>query len=497
LKKFFFFLFFVLTFFFSSKYIFADNFSSSEDYIDSQIFVTSILHIDDLPNEHDLYTIEYNENLVEGFWSGDLSWDTYTMVMGERYRRKLNVYDYVKVPPLTKVAVSALVKNESGHEITLHDWYLFVSRGDRVLGDWKRFGSEGTFNLMYFRFFNKNIYREGNFVYKDFPVNVADGELKFLPLYSFNTSQFLEITHFDWTPNISEDGDLIVDFSVGMKNIATFKINNVEFSHGDFHLERDFNSNATHTYEYQVNYGKEYVGGLNLLDSFQIVNPNTRGECSVRGSTNLNDNFAGDSRSLIVHRNDEGMPSNWFRRIVDVDWYSTTSSMCITLIPYKLKGKSLEYFHPLDFQLKFLESEEFLNIGDDLILNMQIKNTGTYIDALEVDIFFDSNFQKGGDSTWLIQDLDSGEVLEHKVVFQIPEREKFLKLENSLFLDGEFFAKKVFTFFPDIEISFVHNEEFVVNGTSFNDEIILEEDFSRGFLCKKYSFLGLEDEICL
>lgn len=497
-----------LNFFFSFVLIHADTFSLTEDYIDSEVFVATLLAIEELPlSNNELYTIHYNESSVLGFLWDDVLWDDHVSTIDGRYRRIAGVNDRVKVPAHSKIGVYALIKNEAGHEVTFRDWMFFISRDNTSSNGFTNFGIEAEKKLERYLFMGYEGRKRGYFVPSPLIVDVDDNETKLVKLTSLEISQPLEIKYFEWTPNILENGDLVVDFVLQLKNNAKYTIGNVEYSHGDFFLKRNFSSENEYTYEYQVNYGKDYVAGLNLLDSFVIKKASTKSDCLVSGTTDFFD-ISGDRKTLVYERSDLNDEEEWFGKSVDLDWYPNQEGMCIELMVYELVGKKLEYSIPLDVDVNFVGSGGILKLGEDLILNVKAKNNGLDLDTLGINLHFDKDFQLIKDSScnisvveegilWNIQDFKASDELNCTIVFEIANKNSFLNLENSLIVNGSVQDNLVFKFIPDLEFSFEYDfltAEFVFksNFESLQDVVFLDD-----FLCKKVFFFDLEDEICI
>lgn len=495
-------------FLFSFVLVYADTFSLTQDYIDSQVYVTTLLSVEELPlSNNQPYTINYNPNSVLGFLGDDVLWDEHVTLVDGRYRRIAGVNDVVKVPAHSKVGVYALIKNETGHEVTFRDWMFFISRDSTSSNGFTNFEIEAERKLENYLFMGYLARKRGYFVPSPLIVDVDENETKLVKLTSLEISQPLEIKYFEWTPDILENGDLVVDFVLQLKNNAKYTVGNVEYSHGDFFLKRNFSSETEYTYEYQVNYGKDYSAGSNLLDSFVIKKASTKADCLVTGTTAFFD-ISGDRKTLVYERSDLDGGQEWFGKSVDLDWYPNKEAMCIELIVYELVGKKLEYSVPLDVDVKFVENGGVLKLGEDLVLNIKAKNNGLDLDNLGIVLNFDQDFQLIKNSNcnisvieqgvlWNTQDFKAGNQLNCNIVFEIVKKDSFLNLENSLSVNGSVVDNLVFKFIPDLEFSFEYDfltKEFVFESSfeSFLDVIFVDD-----FLCKKVFVFDLEDEICI
>jgi hypothetical protein len=516
LKKFLVFLLIIFSVFFSSHLIYADNFSQTQDYADNKVFVTTILTIDQLPTDeiHQHYRVEYDVNEVQGLMSSGLgegiSWGNHLAIEGGRYRRKSGVNDYVALPPFSKFAVWAFIKNESGHEVTLRDWQVFSTYQYLEIDGWGMFGIESNLAHVNYKFFGIPAVKDGRSVFSPVIVDVADDEIKIAKLVSLDMNQPLDLQHFEWNPRIVENGDLVVDFLVKVKNIGNYNINSVNFVHKDFSLIRNFPVGNEYTYEYQVNYGKNYSSGVNLLESFRISKPTIMNRCAVfplKDSTGLESR----AKSLVYSRNDSGV-GDWFGKSVDVDWYVRTGSMCVESIGYWLVGKELEFTPPMDVEVSFAEGERIVNINQDFVVNMKIKNTGFALSNISMDLNFDAAFQKVKENNcnvktgqngviWEINSLNSGQELSCDVVFEVVDKNNFLKLENSLVFNNRVEDIVQIVFVPDLENSLEY--DLLKDGFKFQTNVskVLDvdsfEEIKEGLVCRKVKFFGLENEVCL
>ncbi len=489
-------------------FAYADNFSLTNDYADNKVFVTTLLSIDGLPSDgNEFYTIQYNLDQVVGVSTDELedlvNWEDHSVVVNERYRRRAGVNDFVKFPPRSKLGVSALIKNESGHDVLLRDWRFFITRSNRVLADLGKFGVEGSFMHFKYKFLGiPNLIKEGYQIHSPLVVNVEADETKLVKLFSLEMHQPLEVQSFNWVPSLQENGDLIVGFVLKLKNIGAYSIGGVEFRHRDYYLKRNFPAGSEYIYEYQINYGNSYSVGKNFLESFEIKRAGPKTECLVLGSSS--DGYFGDTKTLVFERSDA---QDWFGKTVDIDWYPGVEAMCTTLIGYSLVGKELEYSLPLDISFDLFEDSGALGFDDGLIINLEIKNNGLDFDSLSLELFFDSEFQTLKNSTcdvdliddgllWNVGGLMNGDELECRVEFEVSEKESFLNLKNTLAFEEE--SKSVFVkFVPDLSFSFNYDflkKEFVFENSGGDSSKVQTFD---EFGCRKVQFFNLEDEICI
>jgi hypothetical protein len=449
--------------FFSCSLVYADDFHLTEDYADSEVFVTTLFSIEELSaSEHEIYTVEYDLDEVVGnrtdFLQDNVFWNDHIRFVDGRYRR------------------------------------FFVSRINKVMGNLGVFGVEATYDHNFYNFFGHKFQKYGDYIYSPLIVNVQENETKLVHLASFDIFQPLKVEYFNWEPNILENGDLLVNFELKLKSLASFQIRNIEFSHGDYYHKRDFRLDDENVYEYAINYGNDYGPGLNLLDSFEIKKAGPKTECLVYGSTDFI-NPSPDTKTLVYERTDVDGSEDWFGKTVDVDWYPKNEAMCVTLMPYSLVGKKLEYNVPLDIEAHFLNEKGVLGIGDELILEVEVLKG-------DVELNFDSDFQKLKNSDCDITLVEQAILLKEgsfcKIVFEILDHENFLILKNSLSFEEEVFDTVTFKYIPDIEFSFEYDydlKEFVFESSveDISNFSVLRDDF----LCRKISFLGLEDEVCI
>lgn len=469
------------------------------DYVDQEVFVTTLLSVENLPaGSNGLYSVKYSSDSVSGSLDGDVLWDDYVTVVGGRYRRLAGVNDFVRVPAGSTVGVSALVRNEEDSDFEVDDWNFFLSRAESSLGN---IGNlvEGDFNFSKFDYlFDGDWYsREGYVKPFSSSVEVPKGESDFVNLGTLEIFQPLEIVSFDWEANILENGNLVLDFVLVSKNKASFELKDIEFTHGDFYEKRDFLPNEEYVYEYSVDLGDDYVAGLNLLDSFEIYNGNSRLECAVSGSLGF-DGF-GDSRSLSYKGSG-----------VDLDWYPNNLGMCVDLIEYSLVGDVLEYYAPVDVDLSFVDDGGVLGLGEELNLTVEVANRGIGLESFLFKLEFDENFQtlvssscdfelSGGVLYFEVFGLNPNDEIFCDVSFEVDE--SFLVLENLLLLDDDVLDSVEYGVVPDFEFSFEYDYDlgdfvFESNIGNVSEYIFVEEEVGDLF-CGRVSFGGLEDSVCI
>ncbi len=503
-------------FFLSLDFVHADNFYITQDYADNSVFVTALLSIDELPSGdvNDLYTIEYELNNVLGLTTDALKesavWDNHITIESGRYRRITGVNDRISLPPFGKFSVLAFIKNESGHEVTLKDWLIFTTHTFVEGNGWGRLGIESEFAEVDYKFMGTMRRKDGRAFFSPVVIDVDEDETKVVEIASFEIAQTLSIEHFDWTPHVAQNGDLIIDFVLKVKNIGTYNLNNINLTHKTFSLTRSFLSGSEYTYEYQVNYGKNYSSGVNLLESFRIYKPTPSTNCVVYPNKDSNGSD-GRSKSLVFSRSDVEV-EDWFGRTVDIDWYMHNETMCVESMRYWLVGKDLEYSPPMDIEVGFVEQGRVLDINDDFVVNMRLKNLGETLDNLSLKLDFDPSFQRVKQHNctlnssedglvWEIVSLSTGNEVFCDVLFEIIEKENFLKLKNSLVLNNKVRDVVEFSFVPDIETSLEYDfskNEFVFQSNFLNiTNLNIVEDIKGGLLCNSFVFLNLRDEVCI
>jgi hypothetical protein len=504
---------FLLLFLFSYGVTFADNFHLNQDYIDSQVFVTPLLSIDELGEGNNLYDIEYNVDDLVGVSTENLSenieWNDYVQIINGRYRRIAGLHDKLVVPVGSKVGLFALVKNESGHDVTLKNWRIFTSKLDTNLDGYGQFGINGSFVSLPYRFMASNVFKEGRQIFNPLALNVSSNETNLVRLSSFDIQQPLVVEKFEWTPEVLNNGDLVVDFLVKLKNVSPYAMVRVDYSHKDFVMSKTFFSGTEYTYEYQLNYGSDYVAGLNFLESFEINIPGIRKGCTVLGT--LGDGFGSNTKALAFERSDTGCGVNCFGQTVDLDWYPQTDAMCISTMPPKLVGKPLEHNILTEVSTSFSGFPNYLAIEDDLDFGIKIKNEGGELGNFNVFLNFDNQYQllKNTNCDFSLNEnglfvhLSSLGVNEEVVCnfsFEILEKENYLVLRNSVVLGEEEKVVAFSKYVPDFEFSFNYdylNEIFSFDSNVKNLFPTFEEYSKDELLCKRLVYFGLEDEICI
>ena len=465
--------------------------------------------------ESDLYTIEYNMNSVVGVGTNeilnDYSWENHVGFVDGRYRRLAGINDNIWIPGNSVVDVLAIVKNETGHGVTLRDWMFFTTRENSVMADLGSLGIVGTSGSVSYKFMGFNAMKYGKFIHSPEVLNLDVGETKTVKTHTLNIVQPLQVENFVWTPSIREDGSLIVNFELKLKNITGVTVRNIEFVHGNYYLKRNFPAFGEYTYLYQVNYGANYSSGLNLLDSFEIRINTTRTECLVAGSS-LFDYYHGDTKIMAYDRSDEVGGVQWFGQSVDLDWYPDGQSMCITLMPYRLLGTKLHYYTPVSVDLDFVGVGGILGINDVANVQILLENKGNDLDYFEFELKADLQNQEVKNSSCNVVVLEDGVLFKVfgfqsqeericNITFEILNKESFLNLEYGLVVGENISKNIVFNYIPDVEISLSYhlmNNQFVFFSNVHDmSSLIAEQSYERGVLCKKVQFVNLQDEVCL
>ncbi len=493
-------VFLVFSFFLSILY--ADDFHVSQDYEDSEVFVTTFFSVEDVGAGGFFYDIEYDKNSVVGLNHDEVFWEELVDLVGGRYRRVAGVRDFVRVPAGSKVKISSIVKNESGHDVVLKDFHLFLSRQDHTLGNidiFQEVSGNGIYNYL---FFGNEAFRQGQFVFLPSVFNVLNDETKVFDLHTVEILQPLHIQSLEWSIHILDNGELKIDVALLVRNIANFSLENIEFFHLDYYEKRTFQPLETYIYEYSVNFGRDYNYGFNSLKSFEIVNNTNKLECAVLGTSEGVD-ISGDSKSLIFSRSDVG--EGWFGETSDIDWYPENLGMCIELMDYKLVGKNIEFNISANVDVVFLSEGRALEFGDDFAVSLNIENRGFDLEFFDVVLDFDGNLQRVKSSNCKYFVVERGLVLRVvdfkgmenvfcEIVFEVLQKDKFSFLETSVHKD----EKILFKYAPDIEMSLEYVDDDFVFESSVKEGGVLElESFREGRFCKKVLFWGLEDEVCI
>lgn len=385
----------------------ADDFYPDADGWDCEFGYAESVSIHSLPSSQNLPGgLQYNSNLIVGEGANFPQRHEMDDVVEFNYpysRRMLGVADRVSVPPGARVDVGYFVRNYSGHHINTNGGWLFLTKTGGG-GDWTRLGAHGWQNKSVVLVLDGDrITKSGRAVWIGNLGNWPDHDLSDLPkgwtIYTFRVSQPMVFDGQSTDYHFDQNGNLIVDMSVTLRNTSSYRLSNVRYSHASYSVTRSFEPGQTRTFNYSRNMGKNYSKSLNLGFG-RVTDPNSQNECIVIGTDfGDNDNENNPNRwMLFSFRDDSDSPDGWWGIQAEYPFRPEGSTMCVERIPYSLNSQvfRLELESELSLDSVISDTDEFrlkeVNsiIREPIEIEVLLKNSGARADNLCTSLDFDS-----------------------------------------------------------------------------------------------------------
>lgn len=361
-------------------------------------------------------------------------------------RRYRGVADRIAVPPNTRVDVGFYVHNYSGHTITAHNGYLFLSRANTDLGDWGRLGSGGSYGSANFQFFGRDITRSGRMIQTGnigtYGVNSVSNPPLGRTIHSFTTIQPMQIQSRTATPEFLGGGNLRIRYDLTVRNISQYNLANIRVtddlpSGETFDQTVSFNAGQTRTFTYYANMGSSYP--TNITNSpARVQDPNRHKEEAAIGNNELT-SFNPESRTIIVDRDDAGAPAGWRGRQPDFSANPAGDYFLIELLPYTIRSNDTTVNVPPNLLIEKVvsdddESQVKVNSSSPnevITYDINVRNTGgnatgvvvvdDYDQSLISIIDADGGNDDGDSITWNIGNLNNQETRTFTISARVTE----------------------------------------------------------------------------
>lgn len=312
------------------NYVSADSFFSNDGditynrYYDTLGYgIGELLESSKCPN-----CVEYDISKIYGTKSSEIVGNISIYdVTDEDWRyglvRLRNIYDRVSLPPYSAVDFIYWSDNRAGDNVNISSLKVLLSRENLVNGDLRNIlYIDGEYESTPIKYIIYNYPRNG--ITKTYPglgaIGSSVGILNGMVLDRVYVKPGLQFVR--WEAQENED---VVLLRVFVKNISNSVLKNILFNHGEYSLERDFESQEEYMYEYVLE------ADMNSLMYASVYDPNEVGVCVVMGE-HMESNFVGESVIVAGVREYNGEYISYTGSRVK----SMLESFCITRIPYTL-----------------------------------------------------------------------------------------------------------------------------------------------------------------
>ena len=240
--------------------------------------------------------------------------------------RRPNLHSSVSLPPQSTVSFLYWYRNETGDRVNISSLGVFLSKTLLELGDLRKVldiqgeYEEPSFNILTWSYKRKGILKR----YEGLGL-VNSNATGTVALDSVTVKSPLVFQK--WEAQIEGDSALV---RVYVKNISDYILPNIEYSHSDFFLKRDFLAGEEYMYEYVVNINSEQSLGY-----AGIYNPNVHRECAVMGE-HMDSYVVGNAAMLFGVREDGNSLNYAASRVKPFG-----EDFCVTRIAYTMYSSEM------------------------------------------------------------------------------------------------------------------------------------------------------------
>lgn len=449
-----------LLIYFAPEVVWADYFYPSGETVNCNIAQSTSVTVNRLPeNIVKDDSITYDSHLVVGYSADFPQNHTITDIADITYpdaRRYLGVADRVSAPPDAVLDVGYFVFNYSGHQVDVVNGYFFFSKTDQ-LGDWGRFGVQGPTRSVSYLINGSWVTKVGKTIYKDnwgsWPVSSFSAPPSGLLIGQMTLGEPIQYETTGVSYAINESGEVIVNISVIVRNVAGYDVSNIEYKHGLFNeifsLSSYGNINDNWEIEYSINLGKNYGKRINIGQPEIVVN-SMHTECLLEAGQSWSSTDP-DTRSIVTYRDDQNAGA-WLGAQIDLTTQPSGDSMCITMIPYTkhLKTLYIDVLPQLRTEITLSDNDELsaktLNtfVGQTYLADVSVVDTVVDGSNIEARISFDED-------KIFILDTCGGRIVGEEVIWEnlnIPKDEEW-SCELSI-VSKEIAQNLVFDIFAEI-----------------------------------------------
>lgn len=208
--------------------------------------------------------------------------------------RRPNLHSSVSLPPQSTVSFVYWYRNETGDRVNIPSLGVFLSKTLLELGDLRKVldiqgeYEEPSFNILTWSYKRKGILKR----YEGLGL-INSNSTGSIVLDSVTVKSPLLFEK--WEAQVDGGSALV---RVYVRNISEYVLPNIEYTHSDFFLKRDFLAGEEYIYEYSVEVASEQSLGY-----AGIYNPNVHRECAVMGD-HMDSYVVGNAVALFGVRED-------------------------------------------------------------------------------------------------------------------------------------------------------------------------------------------------
>lgn len=342
-------------------------------------------------------------------------------------RRYNGVADYIAVPPNTIADFGLFVFNFAGHDVSLRESQLFVSRQNPSDGDLMRLGAFGIPQSLSFLYFGTDVVREGYAVrvppigtwgqssWEDPPLGVT--------IARFKTLQPIQITARNVRTTFGGDGRLHLLILTTVANTSTYSLDNVHIEetlpNGEIWSQVfDFEPHGAKYLRYGVDMGLSYALDFDV-GPIIATDPNSHTESIGIGSGSVH-TYDPENRVFMGLRDD--LPAvGWYDYQPDMPPVPEGDFLTVELLPYEVRSEITEVSVQPELQVLKLVSDSDEELvehsesqpGEEITYTINVSNTGARARNIEIIDSYDTNYLELVDSG-VFEAIGQG-VLRHNI----------------------------------------------------------------------------------
>jgi hypothetical protein len=315
--------------------VYADEFFPSGD-VGENMFLDALGYgYRVLPRNDDCpLCVEYSQEDIEGFSTSYIFenlgiFDIATRDARYGLIRNPDIAASLALPPYANVNFIYWYVNEVGYSVEVDRVKVFVSRYNTSLGDLRNvLNVEGVYEEIPLRF-TTGMYSRGGIVKSYDGLGVVEpgmGGSFILDSLYINPSVYFH----SWEASVIGERVLL---RVYVKNGSDFLEKDITYSHGDYSLKRDFQSQELFVYEYEIPFE-----GNGSFGYASLQNPNSRRECIGFGE-HIESNYIEESAVVVGYRKEDDVSLPYISSRLK-PW---GEGFCITRIPHTLHSPVIRY----------------------------------------------------------------------------------------------------------------------------------------------------------
>lgn len=360
--------------------IYADYFHPYGDCGENRFFDTLGYGIESLANEGDCPNcLQFDSEDVRGSDTGyllnsvslnDLTYPDFAYGL----IRRPNLHSSVSVPPQSVVSFVYWYRNDSGESVNISSLGVFLSRAPVEFGDLRKvLDIEGQYEDPSFNIFTWSYKRYG--ILKRYEglgiVNSNASGSIVLDSVTVKSPLIFE----KWEAQVDQETALV---RVYVKNISDLVLPNIEYTHSEFFLKRDFLAGEEYIYEYILDMESE-----DTLGYAGIYNPNVHKECAVLGE-HMESYILGNAAVLFGVREDGNLLNYAASRVKPFG-----EDFCVTRIAYRLYSSEMVLKQEEEIEDVIVEEGEPTVVQESFVLGVNnLPKTATFSLAMFLPLLF-------------------------------------------------------------------------------------------------------------